>query len=102
MSNDRRPPIIDMTPEGEFRDAPQGAKRVGASWLDRALMRAGGVGALVAVGAGGLVLAGLAIAFITILVPVALIAAAVAAGSLYWRARRAAKNGQPFVMMYRR
>lgn len=101
MSNDHRPPIIDMTPEGEFRDA-QARSGARANWLDRALMRVGGLSAVVALGAGGLVIAGLALAFLTILVPVAIVMALVAGGSLYWRARRAARQGRPFVMVYRR
>ena len=48
MDNDRRqgghrPPILDMTPEGEFRDPAPSSRR---SWLDRALARVGGLALL--------------------------------------------------------
>ncbi len=90
MDTHRRPPVIDMTPEGEFRDAP--APRP-ASLLDRALARIGAVGMLVALVAGGLLLAGLALLAISILLPVALVAGAIGAGSLWWRIRRARRDG---------
>lgn len=80
----RRPPVIDMTPEGEFRD-PVPPRATG---LDRLLARLGGIAILVAVGAAALVLAGLAVLAIGVLLPVAIIAGAIGAGSLWWRARR--------------
>lgn len=77
----RRPPVIDMTPEGEFRDpAPRAAGGLVA--------RVGGVATLVAVAAGGLVLAALAVLFLGLLLPVAIVAGTVAAASLWWRLRR--------------
>lgn len=87
MDNDRRwgnrPPILDMTPEGEFRDpAPRRA------WLDRALARVGGLALLLTVAAGGLLLVALAILFLGLLLPVAVAAGLVAFVSLWWRARR--------------
>jgi hypothetical protein len=90
MDTQRRPPVIDMTPEGEFREpaAPRGA-----GVLDRALARIGAAGMLVALVAGGLLLAGLAVLAISILLPVALLAGAIGAGSLWWRMRRARRDG---------
>lgn len=90
MDTQRRPPVIDMTPEGEFRD-PMAPRATGA--LDRILARLGALGVLVAAGSIGLVLAGLAVLAIGILLPVAIVAGAVGAGSLWWRARRARRDG---------
>ena len=92
MDPNRRPPVIDMTPEGEFRD-PVPPRPMGT--LDRILARMGALGILVAAGSIGLVLAGLAILAIGILLPVAILAGALGAGSLWWRARRARRNGAP-------
>lgn len=90
MDTHRRPPVIDMTPEGEFRDAePPRA----AGPLDRFLARVGGAAVLVATAAGGLLLAGVALLFIGILLPLAILAGAVAAGSIWWRLRRARRTG---------
>ncbi|PHK96871.1 hypothetical protein CR162_00410 [Pseudoroseomonas rhizosphaerae] len=84
-------PVLDMTPEGEFRGpAPRPA-----TWLDRLLMRLGGAAALVAIVALGIVVAGIAVAFFALALPVALVAGLVAFGSLWWRARR---NGRSFRM----
>ncbi|MBW6396978.1 hypothetical protein KPL78_03915 [Roseomonas sp. HJA6] len=97
-THNRRPPVIDMTPEGQFRDpVPPRA----ASGLDRILARLGGVAMLVAFGATALMLAGLAVLAIGVLLPVAIVAGAIGAGSLWWRARRG--GGQPvrFVIMRR-
>ncbi|WP_159994947.1 hypothetical protein [Roseomonas sp. 18066] len=90
-------PVLDMTPEGEFRDpAPRAT-----TWLDRLLMRLGGAAALVAVAAAGIVVAGIALAFFALAIPVAIAAGLVAFGSLWWRARR---NGglRGFATMTRR
>ena len=89
MDTHRRPPVLDMTPEGEFREpaAPR------ATAFDRALARVGGVAVLVAVAAGGLLLAALAVLFVGLLLPVALVAGALGAGSLWWRLRRARRQG---------
>ena len=85
MQTRRPPPVLDMTPEGEFRDpAPRRATA-----LDRLLGRVGGVALLVALGTGGLVLAGLAVLAIGLLLPLALLAGLVAFGTLWWRLRRA-------------
>jgi tripartite-type tricarboxylate transporter receptor subunit TctC len=51
MSDKRPPIIIDMTPEGEFRDPPPPPAPRG---FQRVLARLGGVAMLVALGAGGL------------------------------------------------
>lgn len=94
QSRDRRP-VIDMTPEGEFREpAP-----TRGSGLDRALARVGAYAVLAAVVAGGLVVAALAIVFAAVLLPVAIIAGLVGFGTLWWRARR---TGRPFVTVIRR
>lgn len=92
MDTPRRPtpPVLDMTPEGEFRDATPTAR---GGWLDRALGRVGGVALLVAFAAGGLLLAALAVALLGLLLPVVLVAAVVGFGSLWWRARRLRGQG---------
>jgi hypothetical protein len=86
----RPPPVLDMTPEGEFRTDPAPTRR---SWFDRLLGRVGGVALLVTAAAGGLLLVALAIIFIGLLLPVVLAAGAVAFVSLWWRLRRAARHG---------
>lgn len=89
-----------MTPDGEFRDPVPPRP---ASALDRALARVGGIAVLVALAAGGIVLAGLAIMFAALALPVLLVAGAIGAGSLWWRLRRARRNGEPvpFVIIRR-
>jgi hypothetical protein len=92
-------PVLDMTPEGEFRDpAPM---RPGT--LDRILARLGGVALLVALAAGGLVVAGLAVLFVGLLLPVLIVAGAVGAASIWWRLRRLRRQGAPvrFVVIRR-
>lgn len=84
------PPVLDMTPEGEFRTPPEPPRR---GWLDRALGRVGGVALLVALAAGGLLMVGLALLFVGLMLPVAIVAGALAFGSLWWRARRARRGG---------
>ena len=99
MDQPRRPPVLDMTPDGQFRDpAPRPA-----TTLDRVLGRVGGIAILVALAAGGLLLASLAIVFVGLVLPVLIVAAAVGAGSIWWRIRRARKQGRPvsFVVMRR-
>jgi len=90
METNHRPPVIDMTPEGEFRD-PVPPRAMGT--LDRLLARIGGIAMLVALGAGVLALAGLAVLALSVLLPIALIAGLIGAGSLWWRMRR--NGGQP-------
>lgn len=100
MDTQRRPPILDMTPEGEFRD-PIPPPRAGT--LDRILGRVGGIALLVALSAGLLVLAGLAIMFAALALPVLILAGAIGATSIWWRLRRARKEGRPvhFVVIRR-
>lgn len=86
---DPSPPVLDMTPDGQFRDA---APR-GAGWLDRALGRVGGVALLVALAAGGLLAVALAIAFVSLLLPTVIGAGAIAAASIWWRLRRLRRQG---------
>ncbi len=90
MDTQRRMPVLDMTPDGEFRD-PAPPPR--ASKLDRLLGRVGGIALLVALAAGGLVLAGLAVLAVGILLPVVLVAGLIGAGSLWWRLRRMQRQG---------
>ncbi|HZH47720.1 MAG TPA: Loki-CTERM sorting domain-containing protein [Roseococcus sp.] len=95
MDPDRRPPILDMTPEGEFLQPPR------RSGLDRLLARTGGVAVLVALAAGGLLLVSLAILFIGLLIPLVIGAGAVAAISLWWRRRRMGGRRGPFRVVKR-
>lgn len=98
MDTPRRPPVLDMTPEGEFRDpAPPPA-----GTLDRILGRVGGIALMVALAAGGLVLAAVVILFAALALPVLIVAGAVGAGSIWWRLRRMRRQGQvPFVVIRR-
>ncbi|MFC7477612.1 hypothetical protein ACFQS7_24850 [Dankookia sp. GCM10030260] len=88
-SQDPPPPIIDMTPDGEFRD-PLPPPR---SRLDRVLGKVGGVALLLTLAAGGLLLVALAILFVGLLLPVAIGAGLVAFVSLWWRLRRLRRAG---------
>lgn len=83
----RRPVVLDMTPEGEFRDPPP------ARGLDRFLGRFGGIAAMVAGVAGLLVVAALAFAALAVLIPVAVVAGLVAWGTLRWRLWRLRRQG---------
>ena len=103
MDHDRRwrpgPPILDMTPEGGFREpapAPKG-------WLDKALARVGGVALLLAVAAGGLVVVALAFVLLGLLLPVVIGAGLVAFVTLWWRLRRLRARGGalPLVILRR-
>ena len=105
MENNRRwrpgPPILDMTPEGGFREpapAPKG-------WLDRVLMRVGGAALLLAIAAAGLVMVALAFVLLGLLLPVAIVAGLVAFVTLWWRLRRLRARGGggalPFVVVRR-
>jgi hypothetical protein len=97
MSDQRPRPVIDMTPEGEFREPAPTPSR-----FDRVLSRVGGYAVLSAVVAGGLAFAALGLAVALVLLPVALLAGMVGFGALWWRARRARREGRPFVMVIRR
>lgn len=83
----RRPVVIDMTPEGEFRDPPP------AGPMDRFLARAGGWAAVTAIVATGLVFVALAVTALAVLVPVALGAGLVAWGAYRWRLWRMRRSG---------
>ena len=80
-------PVLDMTPEGEFRDAPQ------PTGFQLLLARTGGIAMLVALAAGGFLLVALAIFFIGLLLPVVIVAGSIAAISLWWRRRQLRKMG---------
>lgn len=88
-----------MTPDGEFREpAPPPAP----GRLDRILGRIGGIALLVALAAGGLVFAAVAITFAALALPVLIVAGAVGAGALWWRLRRIRRQGGvPFVVIRR-
>lgn len=94
----RQRPVIDMTPEGEFR-GPQ-ARPTGP--MDRIMARVGGIAALVALVAGGVVVAGVAIAFFAIALPIAVLAGAIAFASLWWRMKKAGRQGRGFAFVMRR
>ncbi|MBR0656027.1 hypothetical protein [Plastoroseomonas arctica] len=92
MNTTRRPPIIDMTPEGEFRDP---APRPAPGRLDRILTRVGGMAMLLAILSGALVLAAVAVMAVAVLLPVAIIAGLIGGATLWWRIRRARAQGTP-------
>ena len=93
----RRPPTLDMAPDGTFAEPPR------RTWLDRMLLRVGGVAALAAVVAGGLVLAASAIVLLGLLLPVLVVAGGIAFATLWWRLRRARRAGTraPFIILRR-
>ncbi|MFN9092055.1 MAG: hypothetical protein ACK5V0_11290 [Alphaproteobacteria bacterium] len=98
MSDKRPPIIIDMTPEGEFRDpAPPPARR----GFDRLLARLGGVAMLVALGAGGLLMAALALLAIGLLLPILLVAGAIGAATLWWRLRKSPMHSAGSIIITR-
>lgn len=100
METRRTPPILDMTPEGDFLGA---APPPPASRMDRAIARVGGVAMLVTLVAGGLVLAALAVLFVGLILPVLLVAGSIGAASMWWRLRRARRAGHPpAFVVYRR
>jgi len=104
MDHDRRwrpgPPILDMTPEGGFRQPGPAAPK---GWLDRVLAQVGGVALLLAIAAGGLVIVALAFVLLGLLLPVAIGAGLVAFVTLWWRLRRLRARGGtlPFVVVRR-
>lgn len=77
----RRPPVLDMTPEGEFTTPPP------PSAMDRAMGTALRVALAVAGLAGIFLLASFALVAIAVLVPVLIVAGLVAGGILWWRMR---------------
>ena len=86
---DSTPPVLDMTPDGEFRD-PLPPPRSG---IDRALGSIGGIALLLAIAAAGLLIVALAVVFVGLLLPVAIGAGLVAFVSLWWRMRRLRRSG---------
>jgi hypothetical protein len=88
------PPILDMTPDGEFRDAKGAGPLPPETWLDRALTRVGSAAAVLAAAAGGFLMIALAIIFLGVLIPILLGAGLIAFGSLWWRLRRARARGE--------
>jgi hypothetical protein len=99
---DPLPPVLDMTPDGEFRDPLPPSQR---GWLDRILARLGGAALLVTLVTGGLLVVALAVLFVGLLLPVAIGAGLIAFVSLWWRMRRlrATGGGRPvrFVVLRR-
>ena len=95
MSEKRPPIIIDMTPEGEFRDPPPPAPR----GFEGFLSRLGGVAMLVALSAGGLLLAALAVLAIGVLLPIVLAAGAIGAMTIWWRLRKARARGESAIII---
>jgi hypothetical protein len=93
----RRPPVLDMTPEGEFTTPapPQPMGKVMATLL-RVSLLVGGI-------AAALLLASLALVAIGILLPILAVAAMVSGGILWWRMRQARRDGRPlqFVVIRR-
>ena len=89
--------MIDMTPEGHFTTPPPptGMDRVPGSVLRVALL-AGGVAAILVLGA-------LALVALSVLVPLLLLAGLVAGGILWWKLRQARRTGVPlrFVVVRR-
>ena len=84
-----RPPILDMTPEGEFSTPPPPSR------MDRVMGGLLRVSLLVAGIAGALLLASLALVAIGILLPILAVAGLIAGGILWWRLRQARRDGRP-------
>lgn len=85
--NLHRRPVLDMTPEGEFREAPR------LSGFNLLVARMGGVAMLVALVAAGLLVVALAVFFVALLIPILLGAGIIAAVSIWWRRRQLRKMG---------
>jgi len=96
MSDKRPPIIIDMTPEGEFRDPPLPPAPRG---FERFLARLGGVATLVALSAGGLLLAAVALLAIGVLLLILLAAGAIGAITIWWPLRKARARGESAVII---
>ena len=90
-------PIIDMTPEGEFRDQRSPLRQM----ADRLMGRFGGVALLVALAGFGIVVAAVMIALAVLALPVAILAASIASASLWWRLRRLRRQAGGRVVLYR-
>jgi len=96
MSDKRPPIIIDMTPEGEFRDPPLPPAPRG---FERFLAGLGGVATLVALSAGGLLLAAVALLAIGVLLPILLAGGAIGAITIWWRLRKARARGESAIII---
>ncbi|PZW39863.1 hypothetical protein C8P66_12766 [Humitalea rosea] len=90
------PVILDMAPDGSFREAPRAAP------MDRALGGIGGVAMGVAGVALALSLGALAFLALTVLVPVVLVAGSIAAVTIWWRLRRLRQQGGSIQFVMRR
>ena len=92
-----RPPVLDMTPEGQFTTPPPptGLDRALGSVLRVALL-VGGLAAVLMVGA-------LALVALSILIPVLLVAGVIGGSILWWKLRQAKRSGVPlrFVVVRR-
>ncbi|WP_431284648.1 hypothetical protein ACQW02_07525 [Humitalea sp. 24SJ18S-53] len=102
MTDPRRPHpvVLDMTPEGTFVDPPTS----GAAPIDRAVGKVGRIAMAVAGVGLALTLGALALAALTVLIPVVLVAGAIAFGAMWWRVRRMRQQGHQgpvFVVMRR-
>ncbi|MCA3414241.1 MAG: hypothetical protein INF84_06530 [Roseomonas sp.] len=96
MSDKRPPTIIDMTPEGEFRDPPPPPAPRG---FEGFVSRLGGAAMLVALSAGGLLMAAVALVAIGVLLPIVLAAGAIGAITLWWRMRKARARGEGTIII---
>ena len=96
MSDKRPPIIIDMTPEGEFRDPPPPPAPRG---FERVLARLVGMALLVALSAGGLLLAALALVAVGVLLPILLATGAIGATTIWWRLRKARARGESTIII---
>lgn len=85
---DRIPPTLDMTPDGAFRTPPRVAGKAPLSF--KLLLGA----VIVAVLAGAAAIAALALWFVTLLLPVAIIAAVFAWGMFKYRQWRRRSSGR--------
>ncbi|MCA3322431.1 MAG: hypothetical protein INF79_07375 [Roseomonas sp.] len=101
MSEKRPTIIIDMTPEGEFRDPPPPPAPPARYGFDLIIARIGGAAMLLALATGGLVLAALALLAIGVLLPIVLAAGAIGAVSLWWRLRQARARGKAATIITR-
>ena len=97
IMSDKRPPIIiDMTPEGEFRDQPPPpAPRGFEGWLSRL----GNAAVLLALSGFGLLMAALAVLAIGVLLPIVLIAGTIGAAIIWWRLRKARARGEGTIII---
>ena len=93
----RRPPVLDMTPDGHFTTPPP------PTGLDRALGSVMRVALLVGGVAAVLMAGALALVALSILVPVLLLAGLIGGGILWWKLRQSRRTGVPlrFVVVRR-